>query len=50
MKRFIQGRDRTQGILLPEQVDDYVAENNPVRIVDAFVNELELKKLGVRAD
>jgi transposase len=48
MKRFIQGQDRTQGILLPEQLDDYVAENNPVRIVDAFVNELELKKLGFK--
>jgi transposase len=41
-----QGRDRTQGILLPELLDDYVTENNAVRIVDAFVNELELGKLG----
>jgi len=48
MKRFMEGRDRTQGILLPEQLDDYVTENNPVRIVDAFVNELELGKLGFK--
>ncbi len=48
MKRFVEGRDRTQGILLPEQLDDYVTENNPVRIVDAFVNELELGKLGFK--
>jgi transposase len=33
MKRFIQGIDRTQGILLPEQLDDYVTEENPVRVV-----------------
>jgi len=31
MKRFIQGEDRTQGILLPELLDDYVADTNPLR-------------------
>src|SRR5476649_1869025 len=46
MKRFIEGEDRGQGTLLPELLDDYVAENNPVRIVDAFVDELDLSKLG----
>src|SRR6202162_4116997 len=46
MKRFIQGEDRTQGILLPECLDDYVAETNPVRVVDVFVDELDLCKLG----
>jgi len=46
MKRFIQGEDRTQGILLPECLDDYVAETNPVRVVDVFVDELDLGKLG----
>jgi transposase len=46
MKRFIQGEDRTQGILLPELLDDYVADTNPVRVVDAFVDELNLGKLG----
>src|SRR6202162_2966453 len=46
MKRFIQGEDRTQGILLPECLDDYIAETNPVRVVDVFVDELDLGKLG----
>src|SRR5216684_5556937 len=46
MKRFIQGEDRTQGILLPERLDDYVAEANPVRVVDVFVDELDLGKLS----
>ena len=46
MKRFIQGEDRTQVILLPECLDDNVGETNPVRVVDMFVDELDLGKLG----
>jgi len=46
MKRFIQSEDRTQGMLLPEQLDDYVTEDNPVRVVDVFVEQLDLGKLG----
>jgi transposase len=46
MKRFIQGEDRTQSTLLPELLDDYVAEANPVRVVDVYVDELDLGKLG----
>jgi transposase len=46
MKRFVQGEDRTQGTLLPELLDDYVAADNPVRVVDVFVDELDLGKLG----
>ena len=46
MKRFIQGEDRTQSTLLPELLDDYVADTNPVRVVDVFVDELDLGKLG----
>ena len=46
MKRFIEGEDRGQGTLLPELLDDYVVENNPVRAVDVFVDELDLAKLG----
>jgi transposase len=46
MKRFIQGEHRTQGMLLPESLDDYVADTNPVRVVDVFVDELDLGKLG----
>ena len=46
MKRFIQGEDRTQSTLLPELLDDYIAEANPVRVVDVYVDELDLGKLG----
>jgi transposase len=46
MKRFIQGEDRTQATLLPELLDDYVADTNPVRVVDVFVDELDLVQLG----
>src|ERR1035437_8734004 len=46
MKRFIQGECRTQNILLPEALEDYVTETNPVRVFDVFVDELDLGKLG----
>jgi len=46
MKRFVEGEDRTQITLLPECLDDYVAEDNPVRVVEVFVDELDLGGLG----
>ena len=46
MKRFVEGEDRTQGVLLPEFLDDYVAEDNPVRVIEVFVDELDLGALG----
>ncbi|MCK1791099.1 IS1182 family transposase [Pseudomonas violetae] len=46
MKRFIQGEHRGQGTFLPESLDDYVTEANPVRVVDVFVDEIDLVKLG----
>src|SRR5208283_4135468 len=46
MKRFVEGEDRRQGVLLPEFLDDYVAEENPVRAIDVFVDELDLGALG----
>jgi transposase len=46
MKRFIEGEVRTQVTLLPECLDDYVTEENPVRVVDVFVDELDLGALG----
>lgn len=46
MKRFIQGEYRTQSTLLPELLDEYIAEANPVRVVDVYVDELDLGKLG----
>ena len=46
MTRFIQGEHRGQGTLLPSSLDDYVSDTNPVRVVDVFVDELDLAKLG----
>ncbi|KFX67358.1 transposase [Pseudomonas taeanensis MS-3] len=46
MRRFIQGENRTQVTLLPESLDDYVTDTNPVRVVDVFVGELDLATLG----
>ena len=46
MKRFVEGEDRRQATLLPECLDDYVAPDNPVRIIEAFVDELDLAALG----
>ena len=46
MKRLIEGEDRGQVTLLPECLDDYIGQDNPVRVVDAFVEELELRDLG----
>lgn len=46
MTRFIEGLDRRQATLLPECVDDYVVEDNPVRAIDAFVEMLDLAALG----
>ena len=46
MKRFIEGEDRSQSTLFPEHLDDYIAEDNPVRVIDVFVDELDLAELG----
>ncbi len=46
MKRFVEGADRSQVTLLPESLDDFVTEDNPVRAVDAFVDSLDLASLG----
>lgn len=46
MKRFIEGESRSQSTLLPECLDDYITEDNPVRAVEAFIEELDLLALG----
>ena len=46
MKRFVEGADRGQSTLLPECLDDWVDESNPVRVIDAFVEALDLADLG----
>jgi transposase len=46
MKRFVAGADRAQSTLLPESLDDWVDESNPVRVIDAFVDALNIAELG----
>src|SRR6202051_788797 len=46
MKRFVEGEERRQGVLLPEFLDDCVGEDNPVGAIDVFVDELDLRGLG----
>jgi transposase len=46
MKRFIEGTDRGQSTLFPECLEDWIEENNPVQVIDVFVDELDLAELG----
>jgi transposase len=46
MKRFVEGLDRRQATLFPECLDDWIDENNPVQVIDAFVDALDLAELG----
>ena len=46
MTQFIEGLDRQQSMLLPECLDDYVDENSPVGVIDAFADILDLAALG----
>ena len=46
MKRFIEGTDRGQGTLFPECLEDWIDEDNAVRVIDVFVDELDLGRLG----
>ena len=46
MKRFVTGVDRVQSTLLPEYLDDFIDDSNPVRVIDAFVDALNLAELG----
>jgi len=48
MSGFIQGEDRTQATLFPERLDDYVAEDSAVRVIDVFIDELDLAGLGFK--
>ena len=44
--RFVEGEDRRPSLLLPESLDNYVSEDNPVRVVEVFIDELDLVALG----
>jgi len=46
MKRFVEGADREQSTLFPESLEDWIDEDNPVRVIDVFVEELDLAELG----
>ena len=46
MKRFVAGADRGQWTLLPECLDDFIDESNPVRLIDVFVDTLDLAEMS----
>jgi transposase len=46
MKRFVEGADRGQSTLFPDCLEDWIGEDNPVRVIDVFVDELDLAGLG----
>jgi transposase len=46
MKRFVEGMDRGQSTLFPECLEDWIDENNPVQVIDVFVDALDLAELG----
>jgi len=46
MARFIEGDYRLQATLLSEALDDYITEDNPVRVVDVFVDQIDLDNMG----
>jgi transposase len=46
MRRFVEGTDRGQSTLFPEYLEDWISEDNPVRVIDVFVDELDLAELG----
>ena len=49
MKRFVEGADRGQSTFLPECLDDWIGEDNPVRAIDAFIDALDLAELEFEA-
>lgn len=46
MDRFIEGSDRDQATLFPDRLEDWIDEENSVRVIDVFVDALDLKELG----
>lgn len=45
MSRYMEGESRSQSVLFPERLEDWIQEDNPVRVIDAFVEELDLGRL-----
>ena len=50
MSGFIEGEDRNQATLFPERLDDYVGEDYPVRVIDVFIDDLDVSGLGFKAE
>ncbi|MEY9182113.1 transposase [Bradyrhizobium sp. USDA 326] len=50
MKRFVEEADRGQWTLLPERLDDFIDERNPVRVIDVFVDALDLVEMGFEGE
>ncbi len=50
MSRFIEGEDRTQATLFPERLDDYIAEESAVRVIDVFIDDLDISGLGFKTE
>ena len=46
MSRFLKGEPRTQSTLFPARIEDYIPEDDPIRVIDAFVEELNLVEFG----
>ena len=49
MTDFIEGENRHQATLFPEQLDDYIAEDNAVRVIDVFIDGIDLSAMGFKA-
>jgi len=45
---YIEGGNRDQKVLFPDSLDEYIAQDNPVRVIDAFVESLDAEALGFR--
>jgi transposase len=50
MSGFIEGEDRNQATLFPERLDDYVVEDSPVRVIDVFIDDLDISGLGFKTE
>ena len=50
MSGFIEGEDRNQATLFPERLDDYVVDDNPVRVIDVFIDDLDISGLGFKVE
>ena len=50
MKGFIEGKSRSQSTLFPERFDDYIGEDSAVRVIDVFIDDLDISGLGFKTE